>query len=243
MKKVFIFLCIVLILCSSFVLAKVIYIKKQGINSINNITIYQNNNSLNNLTVGNTNGNITINNYGNIKLNGNATQWDDMMMNILISKISATKPPTLTQFRNGTYAMAFADVITAQEQEVYTSFQMSHSYKEGSDIYCHLHWTCGTNSTSNVTWAIEITKQDINSIFPITTTYTNTSPCNKAYTHNLANFGSIGSFNGISGVGLVRLYRNSGNVKDTYSGNDVFALSLDCHYEKDSLGSNEEFVK
>jgi hypothetical protein len=171
------------------------------------------------------------------------TVYEDIQMNILISKASSTKPPTLTSFIGGTYALAFENVGLGNEQEVYTSLQMSHSYKLGTNISCHLHWSCGTTSANNVTWALEITKSDLNSIFPTTTTLKKPSSCGTAFNHNIDSFGSIGSFSGLSGVGMVRLYRDSANTTDNFAGNNAFALSLDCHYQKDSLGSNEEYVK
>lgn len=197
-----------------------------------------------NLTVGNSTGNITIGNSGDIKLNGIATQWDDMQASLATARTGTLRIPTWTSFKNGTYALAFADQSVANNQEeAFVSLQMSHSYKQGTDIDCHIHWACGTASNNNVTWGLEVTKADISGTFGNTQTYYATQSCGTAYQHRLADFHSIGNFSSISGIAQMRIFRNSSGVADNYAGSDVFGLSLDCHYEKDRLGSNEEYIK
>jgi hypothetical protein len=194
-------------------------------------------------TTGNSTGNITVDKAGNLQLLGTATQWEDLVMPILTSKVAGTKAPSLTQFRNGTYAMAFSNAVAGSEEEVFTTLQMSHSYKLNSTINCHIHYTCGTASANNITWALEVSKANINGLYPSSTTLKKVGSCTTAYTHYLADFGSIGNFSGISGVAVARIYRNSANTTDNYTGDDAFGISLDCHYEKDSFGSNGEYVK
>jgi hypothetical protein len=155
-----------------------------------------------------------------------------------------TNAPTLDLFRNTTRAYAFYEAIAGQENELFSTLQMSHTYKLGTNISCHMHWTCGTtNTTANVTWAIEVSKSDLYYVFPASTTYKKSQVCGVAYNETLTDFGSIGTFNGVSGIGVFRIFRNSANVTDTYAGNDVFGLSLDCHYQKDSPGSRTEYLK
>jgi hypothetical protein len=183
--------------------------------------------------------NLTIN--GKIILNN--TVWDDMLVDLTSARVGILNPPTLTAFKNTTYIYAFANVISNQEQDLVISKQMSHSYKLGTDINFHLHWSCGTTSNNNVTWGLEVTKANLNGVFGNTVTYYITQACGNAYIHNLADFRSIGSFNDLSGIAIMRLFRNSGNTSDNYAGDDVFAISLDAHYQRDSLGSTLEFIK
>lgn len=195
-------------------------------------------------SAGNTTGNTTIGSEG-IMLYGTATQYDDIVFPLIGGTTPATNPPSLTQFKNGTYAYAFGNKIANQESQLFATLQMSHSYKLGTDIDCHIHWACGgsATTTNNVTWALEVTKADIGGVFGNAVTYRVNQSCGTAYTHNLADWHSIGNFTGLSGVAQMRVYRDSAYVGDSYTGDDAFGLSLDCHYEKDSLGSRQEYVK
>lgn len=184
-----------------------------------------------------------LNLKGDFKLVDNGTQWDDMVIPIFATG-TGNLAPTLTIFNNTNILVyAFSNAVANSEDRVYATLQMSHSYKLRSDIDCHLHWTCGTTSTNNVTWSIYYTLGDINNKFTESNIITATQPCGNSYVHNLVDFHSIGNFTGISGIANFMLLRNSSIASDTYTGNDAFALSFDCHYEKDSIGSNQEYVK
>ena len=64
-----------------------------------------------------------------------------------------------------------------------------------------------------------------------------------AYIHAIADFDGVTPFNKtISSIINVRLYRNSALANDTNTG-VACALSFDCHYEIDTLGSASEFGK
>lgn len=197
-----------------------------------------------NAVIGNSTGNMTIDNGdGSFMLYGTATQWDDIPVTIT-SAGSDNLAPALSDFKGGPIKLyTFSDAVGGSEDRVYASLQMSHSYKLGTDIDCHVHWTCGTTSTNNVTWSLWVSKADIGSNYSTPSVYTVTQQCGDAYKHNLADFHSIGNFTGISGIANFVFLRNSTQTSDTYTGNDAFAISLDCHYEKDSIGSREEYVK
>lgn len=196
------------------------------------------------VVVGGSSGNISIGTDGHITLNGNATVWDDMAIPITATG-SGQFAPTITNFRGGPIQLyAFSNAVANSEDRVYGTLQMSHSYKLGTPIDCHVHFTCGTNqTTNNVTWTMFVSKATIGGIFDNAQSYTSTLECGEVYSHRLADFHNIGNFTGISGIANVMIMRNSTVASDTYTGNDAFALSMDCHYERDSFGSNEEYVK
>jgi hypothetical protein len=183
--------------------------------------------------------NLTIN--GEIILNN--TVWNDMLMPLLTGRVGILNPPSLEVFRNGTYAYSFKNAIIGSEEDIMLTLQMEHSYKINSNIYCHMHWSCGTTSNDNVTWGLEYLNANRNGLFLSSGILRATQPCGNAYTNNFIPIGSIGSFSELSGVSLIRVFRNSANDSDTYAGNDVFGLYADCHYEIDSLGSSQELNK
>lgn len=188
--------------------------------------------------------NLTFNGTGQpIILTGNATVWNDIVTPMLVAKVPTQNQPALTSIRNTTYAYCFSDAAINNQEEAYLSMQIPHSYKENSQIKCHLHWITLANNTQATTWAMEYTwdsytkKMLYSKIKKVTQTNAG------AYIHNIADFGGLTPFNKtISSIVNVRLYRNSALANDTNTGL-ACALSFDCHYEIDTLGSASEFRK
>jgi len=177
----------------------------------------------------NVNGNLTLNN----------TVWEDMTMPINTGKtVGSTNVPSFDVFKNGTYAYAFVS-----GDQIFATQQMSHSYKLGSSIYQHTHIVPSSTNTGNVTICIEYTKSNIGSVFPDTTTSCGTTYMNgTASQHILQMDGNIGNFTGLSGIINARIFRNATTIGSAYA-DKIFILAYDLHYEKDSIGSNEELVK
>jgi len=192
-----------------------------------------------NATIGSPTGNITISSEGDLKLNGNATQWEDMTMPINTAKTTgSTNVPSFDVFKNGTYAYSFV-----AGDQIFATQQMSHSYKLNSTIYQHVHMTPSSTNTGNVTICIEYTKADVNGIFPNTITSCGVKYMNGTNSQHILDMaGDIGSFSGLSGIINARIYRNATTTGSAYA-DKVFILAYDLHYQKDSIGSNEEYVK
>lgn len=185
---------------------------------------------------------LRISDGGTLTLIGNATVYDDIVMPIITGTTPASNPPDFSIFMNTTYAYSFLNNILSQEDQMFLSMQMSHTYKLGSPIECHIHYACQTTSTNNVTWGLDMTMADIGTEFKSAKTYLVNGTCGNAYSHQLADWHIVGNFTGLSGNAVMRVYRHSSDAGDTYTGN-AFGISVDCHYEKDSLGSSEEYVK
>ncbi len=193
---------------------------------------------------------------GTLEFHGDATVFDDLVIPLISGK-SATNPPTFTLFMNngstseGVYAYLFENVASNSENQVFFTIQMPHAWKTGSEIYPHIHWAPEDNGTGAVVWGMEYTWVEYNASttqqFPQTTivTGTSTSFSNSAHKHLITPFGAItpsSNQDDISSVLVVRLFRNSSNAADTYTGG-AFGLSFDLHYERDTDGSRTEWVK
>jgi len=188
--------------------------------------------------------NITINGTGQpIILLENSTVWTDVVTPLLVAKLPTQNQPALTSVRNRTYAYCFSDAITSNEEEAYLTLQLPHSYKENSQIFCHLHWLTLTNTTGSTTWAMEYTWTSYTKKMQYSKIKKVTVANGGAYIHTIADFGELIPFNKtISSLVNVRLYRNSGIANDTYTGLSC-GLSFDCHIEMDTLGSASEYHK
>lgn len=171
---------------------------------------------------------------------GEATQWDDLL-GAAVSLNPGATGPTWTNFLGNTKAWHFANNLN---QGMHGSFQFSHSYEVGTDIEFHIHWAPTTTNTGSVVWELEYTWQSIDGTFPSTTVVTVTDPADgTAYKHQIADFATIsGSGKGMSSIMMVRVRRVGTDGADTYTG-DAALLYADIHYRKNSLGSDDEYVK
>lgn len=193
---------------------------------------------------------------GTMEFHGDAIVYDDLVVSFSTGKTS-TNPPTFTQFMDngsgstGVFAYLFDDEAANNEQQVFFTIQMPHAWNEGSDIYPHIHWAPEDNNSGSVVWGLEYTWVEYNNTspnqFPQTTIVTASSSAlsNDAKKHMITAFGAISPStdqDNISSVLIIRLFRNSSNASDTYTGG-VFGLSFDLHYERNTAGSRTEWTK
>ncbi len=186
---------------------------------------------------------------GTLMFEGNAEVWDDLRVSMDKGSSSASldwfpgesSGPQIWYFRDakGLESLSF-------------QVQLPHSYKEGTTIYPHLHWTPNASESGDVEWNLDYTWVNYNPItpqvFPAITTSTavETGPFTQR-THlitglTVGGVGLDGTDKKISSILICRLWRNSGNSADTYT-NDAGLLSLDFHFQIDTVGSRETFSK
>jgi hypothetical protein len=111
--------------------------------------------------------------------------------------------------------------------------QLPHNWKEGSTIHPHIHWIPKTSAaTGTMKWNLEYTWADTDGTYSglTTSSVTTNGPfvMNQHIMTNLTsgNVGISGSGKTISSVLICRIYRNSSDEEDTYSG-DAGGLSMD----------------
>lgn len=208
--------------------------------------------------IGNSPNYVNITSAGTLTLVGSAKTWDDLRVEPVV-KATGTNDPTFTQWFNsgssrGVYLYNFTNVIEAQEKEVFFTVQLPHTWA-GTPIYPHVHFVPASDglegNEDRAIWGLEYTWADIGEVFGNTTLiYTTGSHSPNdfdyvAYKHYVDPFSMINTAsttNGISSILICRLWRDSGNINDTYP-DTCGLLYVDFHYEVDSLGSNEEYVK
>jgi len=197
------------------------------------------------------NTNMVVETDGTMRLDGVATVWNDMMVYPDATSRGGSNSPVW----GGTEASAFKKnaggtsqgvflwmFSTSTEQELYFTVQIPHSYKLGSTLYPHVHWTTatGTPARTNVVWGLEYSVIAIGGTFPYTSTVTGNSVISDIVTitgtgqHLITSLGNIsGTGLGISTILICRVYRAIGDATDTFA-NEVGFLGLDFHYEMDT---------
>jgi hypothetical protein len=198
---------------------------------------------------GTTNG-IEVSKGGELKLLGTATVWDDLRIEP-IAKGTGSNNPSFANWAGGISLYEFDNATAGSEKEVWFNVQMPHGWKEGSVVEPHIHWLPKTAGTAGqvVRWGLEYSKSAIGGTFSTTTTtvYGTTIVGGGAITtanaHLLTDFASIDmTGDTISTVLVCRLFRNSSDAADTYTGT-AGLLYIDWHVELDAMGSKTELAK
>lgn len=198
------------------------------------------------------NGNDTkIEADGSLSYEGTATRFDDMKVPVSSTTKGGTRDPDWKVLKNngssqGVFLQWFDKDV---EEELYFTVQMPHSWKEGSSIMPHVHWTAETNVGSNkVVWGLEYTWTNVGGLFGTTTIITGSDPIAAvgtvdAYKHAITALGSVDATGKtLSSMLVCRIFRQATSGTDNFSG-DAGLLEIDFHFQIDSGGSKEEFTK
>ena len=192
-----------------------------------------------------------------VYLSGDATMWDDLRVPALATRVPTAAGPDFTQFKDNGAASTGVFLYwfdPAVEQQVYFTAQLPHDWAEGTDIECHVHWVSADTAAgagSDVSWGLEYTWSSMNAVFGNTTIIygdeqsngaTETLTVDKHYITELGVIDATGKT--MSSMLVCRLFRDAGGNggTDDYD-DDAGLLEFDFHYQRDSLGSKEEYVK
>lgn len=203
-------------------------------------------------------GNINAGNYfeietaGNIKLNGDATQWDDLRFPLVGQRLDVAAGRIDYNYDDCT--VDFQDNALYAGDPVCFIAQMSHSKELGSAIELHLHWFQNQNQTPNWLLAYRWVNMGESAIAvgsEILLKWTSNAITYTSGTiSQLTEFGNITkpTTDTISSILQIRLFRDSNNASTLFAGADPYtgdaqAIEFDIHYIKDGFGSNQEYVK
>jgi hypothetical protein len=86
--------------------------------------------------------------------------WDDLSFQLTGLSASAGTTPVMQRIMDATGTGSTAGVfgwgfLDSREDDLVFNAQMPHSYKVGSDIKAHVHWTMPTTTTGTVRWGLE----------------------------------------------------------------------------------------
>lgn len=183
---------------------------------------------------------------GTVRLYGDATAWDDLRFPAVMGKPGASQPDWV-QFKDD--GAGSVGVFTYQfdkntDEELFFAVQLPHAWLVASDIEPHVHWAPTDTDTGAVVWGLEYTWANIDGTYGNTTIITITDAADgTAYKHQLADFATVsGTGKEMSSMLMCRVFRDANNAADTYDA-DAALLEFDIHYQIDSFGSDEEYVK
>lgn len=194
---------------------------------------------------------VNIDSSGNMTFEGDATVWDDLRITPgSFDRPGSSDPAYVLYYPNaggiGVYLPEFAKNNIAS-----FTIQLPHSYKHGSNIYVHIHWTPGSRGNEEngkvVAWTIDYTWANINSNFPDMQTLDLSDACDGTdHKHQMTSEVSInGSGKTISSMLLCNIRRiaTGDTWAGTLSGQLPLLTEIDFHYELDMVGSKQQSAK
>lgn len=165
--------------------------------------------------------------------------FDDIQVPALLLTRGGTGIPALEVFKNGVYLYTFTDEsVAGNEKQLFFTLQLPHSWKAGSVVEPHIHYSPYTNTAGTVRFGLEYVWQSINGVYGATEPiiYVDADKGSLAFAHKIKTFGNIsGAGQTASSVIVGRVFRNSSHGNDNYA-DKVFIVSLDFHIEHDKLG-------
>lgn len=182
----------------------------------------------------------------------NGTYWDDIRVTPGSFDRPGSSDPTIKAVTPGggttTYLYEFAKNNIAS-----FTVQLPHSYKVGSDISVHIHWTPGDRGNEEdgktVGWKIDYSWASINGAFAAMSTADLSDACDGTdWKHQMTPAVTIsGTGKGISSMLICNVKRTDTGTDDTWasttSGQLPLLLEIDFHFPMDMLGSREQSSK
>jgi hypothetical protein len=189
---------------------------------------------------------------GTLEFNGDAEVWDDILGPINTNQL--VNPSARIQVDNTESSVTFKSTCDTGDW-AWMNVQMSHSWKQvsGANVHPHIHWWQTSANTPN--WLVQYRWQRNGDAK--TTAWTDFALTTNAFTYVSGTLCQItGDPTGIapptgfsiSDIIQLRIIRDVANGSGAFSGAetspiDQDAISVDLHYEKNTVGSRQEFVK
>ncbi len=197
---------------------------------------------------------ISIDENGNLAMNGDATVWDDLRIVPGAFTFAGSADPSLQDWQPGGSGATLKVWRFKKDDEAFASCQMPHSYKEGTDLNFHIHWTPADRGNEEngalVGWKVDYTIANVGGVnFGSTTTVDLSDACSGFDDRHEKTIGVSVDGTGllISHMILLRIYRSDTGADDTWAGTlsaqSPGLLEFDIHFEMDTIGSKQVRTK
>ena len=186
---------------------------------------------------------------GHLTMVGTATVWDDVRIVPGSFQFPGGADPTLQNWQPGGSGTIFPVYKFKKDDYVTATCQIPHNYKEGSDVYFHIHWTpCdrgNEETTALVGWKVDYSWANADGTFGASATVNLSDACQSTDHHHLWTPDVLVSGTGktMSSIVMLKIYRSdpAPGTDDTWAGTtdaqSPAILEFDIHYEINSIGS------
>lgn len=170
--------------------------------------------------------------------------WDDSQVPQTTIRLGSTAPTTAPFNGGPVNTLMFQN---NRDDTVEFSVQLSHTYKQGTDVAPHVHWceTAATSAGTNVVWELISAWGNVGQAFPAySTNYVTNAITGTNWLMQLAEFPHLnGAGKTVSSIFVCQLRRLANSATaDNYDKNVAF-LGIDMHHQISSPGSDSELSK
>ena len=186
---------------------------------------------------------------GTLKLNGNATVWDDIRITPgSFDRPGVADPAYVAYYPAGGGLGVYLPEFAKNDFASFT-IQLPHGYKQGTDISVHLHWTPGDRGNeengATVGWKVDYSWANADGTFGAMATADLSDACDGTdHKHQMTPEVVLDGHTAgksISSMLICNVRRSDTGTDDTWasavSGQLPLLLEVDFHFELDTIGS------
>lgn len=169
--------------------------------------------------------------------------WADELADFTQAKVPGSfTSPTWSAYSGNVYAWRFANNL---DNGLQLSYHIGHSYKPGSDVYPHVHFSATGGGTGVVRWILELIPMRSYgqlAAIPSTITMTIDFDVQADSPHILAEATDAQSFDTElepDSIVMCVIHRDT-SVANNYTGGNIFGLYADLHYEVDRFSTPDK---
>lgn len=176
-------------------------------------------------------------------------RWDDLRIVPTAFSFAGSSDPTLTTWTVD--GVTYRVYIFRNTDEAFFTVQMPHTYKEGTNLRPHVHWTNRDRGADEgggyVKWNLDYSIANVNGQFDASNTVAMSGVASSTndYHHVARSDVEIdGSNLKVSFMMKGRIYRTTGDDwVGNANGTSPAMLEVDFHFQTDSDGSRQEYIK
>jgi hypothetical protein len=179
---------------------------------------------------------------GTVVFYGASTVFEDVNVAGESLGAVANAPDSISWNTSAIKVRAFDGNSTAEE--LHGALEIPHSYKEGSDIVLHNHWSPTTTDAGDVEWCADyVILGATGSVSSVSPACEATAAGGTAWAKRNTDIAVIGGENIHMGDQMIfRIFRTPSGTNDTYE-HDAALLTVGIHYERDAMGSRSITTK
>jgi len=185
--------------------------------------------------------------------NGDSTTWDEISQPLFAARLDTSSGRI--DYNYDELTVDFADNARYPEEPANVVIQAPHAWKIGSDLRPHIHWIQTSDAMPNILVAYRFYSNG--ELVPSSFTLKALTASDSAFTYTSGSLQQITNLNLPTGLFTdetisftfdCKIYRDTGNVSNLFSGADSYSgvwsvKYYDIHFERDMNGSREEFTK
>lgn len=181
-----------------------------------------------------------------LELTGDATVYDDLRAPAQTAVAIPGRVPSSVAYQTDLIVLEFDyQAVANNEKAVALWLQTPHPRKSFTDLDLHVHWIPSDDSACTVRWCASVSCANTGSDFSATSAFCANEAIDTQQDELIVTgIADIdGSSLGLSAMCGMRIYRNSSNAADDCTTTEAYMVEVDMHYQIDSLGSRQEYIK